>query len=344
MIQHRWINSFHITLTSAAIFLGILLIPFVTHAQAFPEPVEPVSGRTVSLVGILPADVLARTVLLRDELEVIRFEMGKPKDSWSGGFADNASPHEVYFQAMNLFLKANRLSLELVGSMGSQPQSMAASNIHPFHVWLMVDAAYQRILAVKRELGLSESISERLQPTSTTMTEAGRAIVVVNRQINLVLERPFSPSDVKHQVSLAIQYAADLLKQFPDTTPMPDAPPFERGKQPTDVFLRLLDCYERLETIAKYSNVPVLHFNRPALKKALGQFSFHPSDVYDMATLLVSDLAFIHSKVPDFESPDPIPYPGRTFPSHTYQQAGVLYAQLAELEQSMKDDPEWFKR
>ena len=88
----------------------------------------------------------------------------------------------------------------------------------------------------------------------------------------------------------------------------------------------------------------MLHFDRLALKKALQQFSFHPSDVYDMATLLVSDLAFIHAKIPNFETPEPIPYPGRTFPSHTYQQAGVLHAQLVELEKSMKDDPEWFKR
>ena len=344
MIPHRWINSFHITLTLAGTFFVMMLIPFVTLAQVFTETLKPESGRTISLTGIHPADVLARTELLRDELEVIRFEMGKPKDSWEGGFANNASPHEVYFQAMNLFLKANRLSLELVGSMGSQPEAMAASNIYPYHVWLMIDAAYHRILAVKQELGISDSISERPQPSSTTMTEAGRAIVVVNRQINLVLERPFSPSDVHHQVSLAIQYAADLLKQFPDTTPIPDTPVFERGKQPTDVFLRLLECYERLETIAKYSKVSVLHFDRQALKKALQQFSFHPSDVYDMATLLVSDLAFIHAKIQNFETPDPIPYPGRTFPSHTYQQAGVLYAQLVELEKSMKDDPKWFKR
>ena len=343
MIQHRWINSFPITLTLAASFLVLILIPCVTLAQVFTETLKPVSGRTISLTGIHPADVLARTALLRDELEVIRFEMGKPKDSWAGGFANNASPHEVYFQAMNVFLKANRLSLELVGSMGTQPEAMPASNIYPFHVWLMVDAAYHRILAVKQELGISESIAERPQPTSTTMTEAGRAIVVVNRQINLVLERPFSPSDVRHQVSLAIQYAADLLEQFPDTTPLPDTPTFERGKQPTDVFLRLLECYERLETIAQYSKVPVVHFDRQALKKALQQFSFHPSDVYDMATLLVSDLAFIHAKIRNFETPDPIPYPGRTFPSHTYQQAGVLYAQLVELEKNIKDDPEWFK-
>ena len=83
--------------------------------------------------------------------------MGKPKDVWVGGIASNASPHEVYFQALNLFLKANRLSLELTGSMGNQPAIRPASDIRPYHIWMMVNEAYKRILVVKQELGIPSS-------------------------------------------------------------------------------------------------------------------------------------------------------------------------------------------
>lgn len=341
MPKPRGIGDFGTHRTMAALFLILVLVGSTLKAQAAPDPPRPISGRPVSLTGILAADVLARTELLQKELEAIRFEMGKPKDSWVGGMATNASPHEVYFQALNLFMKANRFSLELTGNMGAPPQVMSALDIHPFQVWTIVNAAYKRILAVKRELGISESISEQPKDPSTTMTEAGRAIVAVNRQINLVLERPFTPSDVFQQVTLAIHYTSDLLEQFPDTTPIPDAAPFERGKQPSEVFLRLVDCYERLETIAKLSNVPVLHFDRTALNKAVNNFSFHPSDVYDMATLLVSDLAFLHAKIRDLESLESTLYPGRKFPSHAYQQAGILLTQLVELETRVKGDPEW---
>jgi hypothetical protein len=63
-----------------------------------------------------------------------------------------------------------------------------------------------------------------------------------------------------------------------------------------------------------------------------------------MATLLVSDLAYLHAQLNNNESPKPIPYPGRTFPSHVYQQATVLLHQLEALKQLVENDPEWISR
>ena len=327
------------------LFFMVNLPPLTIQAQMTSDSLSPVSGRPVSASGILPADVFSRTVLLKNELEEIRIEMGKPKDEWVGGIATNASPHEVYFQALNLFLKANRLSLEITGSVGNQPKIRPASDIRPYHIWMMVNEAYKRILLIKQELGITSQKSENLKASTITMTEAGGAIVAVNRQINLVLERPFTPGDVVHQVNLAIQYAAGLLKQFRGTSPIPDTPPFERGKQPGEAFLRLVDCFDRLESIAKHSDVSVLHFDRTAVNTAVNHYDFHPSDVYDMATLLVSDLALLHAKIPNLDSPATVPYPsGRIFPSHVYQQAGILYAQLVELEERVKRDPHWLKQ
>ena len=334
------------TLAIWLVLLGLCftvnLVPLTVNAQMAADSLSPISERPVSPDGILPADVLARTVLFKHDLEDIRVEMGKPKDKWVGGIASNASPHEVYFQALNLFLKANRLSLELSGSMGVQPAIRPASEIRPYHIWMMVNEAYKRILVVKQELGIPSSHAEKPMDPSVTMTLAGGAIVAVNRQINLILERPFTPGDVAHQVNLAIQYAADLLKQFPGTTPFPEPPLFERGKQPRDAFLRLVDCFERLESVAKFSGVSVVHFDRTAMNKAVNHFDFHPSDVYDMATLLVSDLALLHAKIKDLDSPGTVPYPGgRIFPSHVYQRAGILHAQLVELEERVQRDPNW---
>ena len=327
------------------LFFGLAMIPFNVQAQMTSDASSPISGRPESLEGILPADVLARTLLLKNDLEDIRVEMGKPKDKWVGGIASNASPHEVYFQALNLFLKANRLSLELTGSMGVQPAIPSVSEIRPYHIWMMVNESYKRILVVKQELGIPSSNAEKPMDSEVTITLAGGAIVAVNRQINLILERPFTPGDVAHQVDLAIQYTAHLLSRFQGTAPIPKPPPFERGKQPGEAFLRLVDCYERLESVAKLSGVSILHFDRTAMNKAVNHFDFHPSDVYDMATLLVSDLAFLHAKFKDLDSPGRIPYPGgRIFPSHVYQRAGTLHALLVDLEDRVKKDPEWLNR
>ena len=307
------------------------------------EP-RPISGHSISLAGITAGDVLSRVQLLRDTLELIRFEMGKPKASQSDSLATNVYPHEAYFQALTLFLKSDRLALELTGSTRIPPEPSSLSNIAPLHSWKMVNAAYHRILTVKEELALQERVSERLPDSSTSLTETGRAIVETNRQLNLLLEQRFSPSDVSQQVLLAQQYATRLLARFSGATVDLEPAPLERGRQPAEVFLRLVECYAALEKIAQLSSVPVLHLDLPAAQKVGRSRQLEPSDVYDMATLLVSDLAYLHAQLKKNDVPKPIPYPGRMFPSHVYQQATVLLHQLKAMEPLVATDPDWISR
>ncbi len=309
-----------------------------------PNELNPISGHSISLEEITLADVLARVQMLRDTLELIRFEMGKPLVTPSDAIVTNVHSHEAYFQALTLFHKADRLALELTGSTGIPPEPISLSALAPLHIWKMVNASHLRILAIKEELGLKETVSERPQDSSTSLTETGRAIVQANRQINLLQERQFSPSDVSQQVLLARQYAKRLLTRFPQSNIVPETPPLERGKQPADVFLRLVECYAILEKIAQQSGIPVLHLDLPAAQSVGISGQLEPSDVYDMATLLVSDLAFFHAQLKKHDSLKPIPYPGRTFPSLVHQQATVLLHQLKALEQFVANDPEWLSR
>ena len=68
-----------------------------------------------------------------------------------------------------------------------------------------------------------------------------------------------------------------------------------------------------------------------------------PSDVYDIASLLVSELAHIHSQLDSEKSPRRVYYPGRKFPSDIYQRAGILQAQLLELRGLVADHPDWLR-
>lgn len=307
------------------------------------EP-RPVSQHPITLEGITAADVRARVGLLRETVEFIRFEMGRPKVSQFDAIVTDVHPHEAYFQALTLFLKSDRLALELTGSTGIPPEPTELSTVTPFHIWEMVNAAYHRLEAVKEELALRERTSERMENSSTSLTEAARAIVETNRQLNLLLEHRFSPSDVSQQVLLASQYAKRLLARFPGSTVDSGTHPVERGKQPADVFLRLIECYAALEKIARQSGIPVLHLDLAAAKNLGQSHQLEPGEVYDMATLLVSDLAYLHGQLNNDEPPKPIPYPGRTFPSHVHQQATVLLHQLSALEQLVATDPKWLSR
>ncbi|WP_342348231.1 hypothetical protein [uncultured Nitrospira sp.] len=338
------IQAMRISLFALALFFIVGMGAVLASSQGSLNVPEPVSGHSISLEEITPADVLARVQLLRDTLELIRFEMGKPLVTPSDAIATNIHSHEAYFQALTLYHKADRLTLELTGSTGIPPEPISLSTLAPLHIWKMVNASYLRILTIKEELGLKEIISERPEDSATSLTETGRAIVQANRQLNLLQERHFSPSDVSQQVLLASQYAKRLLSRFPPSTVTLETPPLVRGKQPADVFLRLVECYAILEKVAQQSGIPVLHLDLPAAKSVGISQQLEPSDVYDMATLLVSDLAFFYTHLKKHDSLKPISYPGRTFPSLVYQQATVLLHQLKALEQLLANDPEWLSR
>jgi hypothetical protein len=63
-----------------------------------------------------------------------------------------------------------------------------------------------------------------------------------------------------------------------------------------------------------------------------------------MATLLVSELAYLWSHAEGAVPPHPAYYPGRKLPSHVYQRAGLLERQLAELEPLVEATPNWLSR
>ena len=71
-----------------------------------------------------------------------------------------------------------------------------------------------------------------------------------------------------------------------------------------------------------------------------------PSDVYDFATMLVAELHYLESRLPrSAASPARTDFPpGRKFPAHNVQRAGLLEAQLAEIRKQIAANPELLKK
>lgn len=305
---------------------------------------------TVSLIGLVlfasiatarepadvgPPEVYARLTVLRADLEKVRFEMGKPQPAPHVVEISNVSPREVYFQAETLFKKANRLGFEhtreVVDSIPPPNDSIV-----PLDVMRVVESAVGRIARVKRELKIEEeSVAEKTDP-SKSPTDVFYAAVAASRQLNVLLREPFSPDDVYEQLTLAVGYTARLRSRFPGNR-IPETPTLQRGKTPTDVMRKLIDCFTSIERIAARSNVPMLQL------KGEGEGEVTPSDVYDMATLLLSELVSMWS-LADAKAPYPAYYPGRRLSSHVYQRATLLERQLLELESLVDQAPDWLTR
>ncbi len=300
---------------------------------------HPVSDRPLTLQTITPADVLSRIKLVQAELEALRLRMGKPKIRESKLVFDGANLREVFFQANALFEKANQLALEQTGQWKKELEHVPALQIQLFHVWNVVNAALERLLLVRDKLEERSELKEPFSSPSTTLTDTLRAMVSANRQIHLLLKRPISSREIFREVTLSVNYAARLLATFPSSQPYPTAPPIQHAKTKADIFQHLFSCYESVQFIAQRSGEKILP---PRLSDTfLTDASWE--EIYDVATLLKSELAYLHSLNPH-SLPLPIAYdPGRKFPSEVDQRLRILEAQLVQLREQVEKNPEWLK-
>jgi len=286
-----------------------------------------VSGSGNSNQEILPANVLTRVELLRKELDDIRFEMGRPKTGEIEMVVVNAAPHEVFFQARSLYQKADRVVVEVTGEK-SVPLGLATpQNIQPSHVFEVVSAALERLRFLKKRLGITLINSEGLPNPSATPSHVFFSIGLANQQLNVMVNRHFSPRDVFRQVRLALLYTRRLLQQFPQAAHNLPMPALERGRRPGAVFMHLIDCHTILSKIARHSKLKILQLalRNPDTRK------IQPNEVYDLASLVVSELAHLSAKGPHIDPPQKPAPPGLTLPSHVYQQVGSLLLHLKEL-------------
>lgn len=285
---------------------------------------------------VTPADVYALVAQVRAELEQTRFVMGRPENLQAEINVQGAAPREVYYQALSMFRKAERLCFEQTREHVEEP-GLPKGELRPADVFRVVLATLNCVQRVNQAIGVEQQAPRPAADPNKTPTSVFRATVQASRQLNLLLERRFAPSDVFQEVTLGVGYAASLLETLPDATTLPDAPPLQVGKRPQDVYRLLHTCFQRVRRVAQQSGLSVLELQLDDAQVAVAR----PSDVYDIASLVVSELAYLHSRLEHAEPPREVYYVGRKFPSHVYQRAGVLDRQLETLEEQVAAHPDW---
>ena len=95
------------------------------------------------------------------------------------------APRETTFQAFTLLGRVNQLRLEITGIPAPLIQVSLPPEVRPFDAWQVVNAAYEQILEVKRELRISEQIEERTSARSATPATE-RLVEKVHRMNQLI--------------------------------------------------------------------------------------------------------------------------------------------------------------
>lgn len=108
---------------------------------------------------IEPADVFTRVTVLREELELLRYEMGNPKSYQSDIKVSGAVPREVYAQMRALFELANQFCYEHMQELATPPER-PEEEILPAHVFDLVNASLKQIKIVKQKYKISGQVQE----------------------------------------------------------------------------------------------------------------------------------------------------------------------------------------
>jgi hypothetical protein len=274
----------------------------------------------MKLEDVRPADCHARAQRLLVEVALIRDEMGRSEDARPVPEITDARPRDVYFEALASWTKADRLGSEIgVRSARFEHAPPALKDLRPGHVIQVIDAVLAQVDAIKQRLQITERVPEPAVDASRKPSDVLATLIRVNRELSRALERPFTPGDVYRTVALAASYAARLGGHV-------EPAPFERRRKPTHCYERLAACHAALaKAIAKRGETAMASRGTPA--------DVVPGDVYDLASLVLGEISFLHSITPNAAPVHPFEpvVSGHRLPSHVDQLARTLEAQLATI-------------
>lgn len=290
---------------------------------------QPISGRQVSPQSLLPADVLARVKLVQDQVAMIR-EFTKAKEPVPLALkVTNVQPREVYDQALALHKRSNRLAFEMVGRYTPESQYNTAPRfkVKPYHVWRVIDQVALQLESIAVELGINLAVSEQAQAQDTTPSQVFAALFSVNRELDQMLASPISPNDVYQQLTQAIHFSAKLIAPLSNTTRLAPTPALTQDKIPADVWRLLLHNLALVRQIAIMSGQSILDLEIATTELT----KIQPGDVYQLASILVSELKLLHELSSQTELVVPSLAIDDKTPSHVFQRAQLLRSQLQNL-------------
>jgi hypothetical protein len=147
---------------------------------------------------------------------------------------------------------------------------------------------------------------------------------------------------VYQQLGLASGYTSSVLGAIGQTAATPALPNFERKKRPSDCFRRIGAMIDRVEVIVARAGLSMFDLTVGAVNPD----RVLPSDVYDLASLLVSELAYLHGRLPGALPPIVPTYAQQVsrLPAHVYQLAGLVESQLAALQSAIEAKPHALER
>lgn len=259
---------------------------------------------------------------LRADIDGMRFVMGASVVAPARWEVSQAAPRHALYTAQTLFAKVSRLAHEVAGEPLLEPP--ASSAVTPAAVLAMVASTHERLRILLAHVGVEPARSAS-ESTYATWADALVGMVDANQQLNALLVHEYRLAEIYDLVVESIAHVAGIAN-----APVPRLPRLVVGKTPTDVYQRLLDCYQLTRQTEALRDMRTLRLN---LRRERRRADVPPSEAYDLMRLLLADIAGIAQGLQAPPKAVPFSRPDYIYSAHVYRLADVLAKMLETLGQ-----------
>jgi len=289
--------------------------------------------------AITVADIYRQSVAIRQIMDQLSFVMGKKRMLHPRLIVENAQPWDVWFQAVAIYNKTSLFAFQYTRQTYPEISSIDANQANLENIWNILHQTLIILYRLQPVLDVRKAITIDMPKSPLTLTDVSKLLIEFNQRINDMGWVQVSPAETYGELTKAIYLAAALLADSPEPQEIPDAPAFERGNTPNQVYRRLLDIMDIINRISERQRIPSIKIR----VEDLTTDNIHPSDVNDMTYFIIARLqAFYYLKYQKNKEIEAY-YHGWKFPSHIFQRAGILQRQVQHLYNTVVMHPSWLQ-
>lgn len=272
----------------------------------------------------LAAQVADAVSGLRADLEEMRFVMGAPVAASARWQVSDAAPRHALATAETSFAKVHRLAFEVAGEPLAAPPAPGAAPSAA--VLATVAGAREHLRGLMVRVGVEPVAPSGRSAPSATWADALVEMVEANRQLNAMLVHEYRPAEIYDVVVESIRLVAGIADAS-----YPRLPRLAVGKTSTDVYQRLLDCFQLARQLEAQRDMTTLGLN---LRRERRRENVPSSEAYDLSRLLLADIAGMGRGLASAPNAAP-PYqrPRYIYSAHVHRLADVLAEMLTTLGQ-----------
>lgn len=285
----------------------------------------PVLTPSIAFAEVTPQTVLTKLNQISPGFKLIAQHMGISPRSCNQYYAVEASPREVFFQAIRLKFKINALLSEVIERpiLAEGIEESLETNLNPAEVLNVVNDIDSTLQKILKHLDIKYTPNSFKAPNKTVPSDVYNQLLTDNTLLNQLVEKKTLPKDVFRVSTLSLYYAGEILASMNVSPPDLTLKREYKNKTPKDVFELQLEIISNIQNLSKHLNIKML-----SLIKQNCTEKITPNDVEELAYIVLSELFYIAKHQGISVSGIKSYFPGKKYPSDVFQRNTVLLHEI----------------